>query len=112
MITTKNGFKWSKTEDGWRDEETLLVWLPVEPGRHTHYEALKLQDDSKRLPTIGELRMACEHGACEVIEDFKDYWSYSICPDNNDYAYKLDGHDGIVYNADRSSGNKVRMVRK
>lgn len=114
MITTSKGHKWSKTDEGWRDEQTGLVWLPVEPGTHTHNKALKLQNDTKRLPTLGELRIAWEHDACEVIEDFEDYWywSSSVHPDYSNLAYVLDGHYGNVYDDYRyNTFNAVRCVR-
>lgn len=113
-MKTKSGYKWTKLKSGFRDDQTGLVWLAKESCIHTHEQSLTLQDKTKRLPTIGELRLAWEHEACEVMTDFKDhtYWSSSVHPDVSSYAYGLDGHNGYFYNYYRYHNvSSVRCVR-
>lgn len=71
-----------------------LIWLPDEPGKYTFEEALKLQNEEKRLPTIGELRLAFENGI-KFADRF--YWSSSVHPDYSYNAYYFGGRDGDFY---------------
>lgn len=104
---------WTKTEDGWRDNRTGLVWLPKEEETYTYGKAKKLENELKRLPTIGELRMAWEHGARDVMGDW-DYWFWSSSPVWG-YPYKVHGFlgdNGYVDNLYRSGNGAVRCVAR
>lgn len=70
-----------------------LIWLDDEPGVYSHEQAMKLENEEKRLPTIGELRMAWEQGL-----KFKRarYWSSSIDLDYTSDAYYFFGDSGRI----------------
>lgn len=87
-----------------------LIWLDDEPGTYTHKEAMKLENQEKRVPTIGELRIAWEQGI--KFED-KWYWSSSVHPYYSNNAYVFDGRDGDVDNDYRGvSDVSVRCLKE
>lgn len=100
---------WTKTKDGWRDNRTGLIWLPKEEGIYTYREAMRLENESKRLPTIGELRMAWEHGARDVMDDWDHwFWSSSLV---SGYPYRAHDFVGVNGYIDYSYRDLICAVR-
>lgn len=99
LVKTKKGFVWQllDTTGIWRDQTSMRIWLPEEPGKYNHHDAMKLETDSKRLPTKEEFEKAKEHGIREILDmSGKWFWSASVHPNLSDYAYFFCGGGGYV----------------
>ena len=107
---TSTGHVWTKLDDdSYKDEISGISWLAPEPGTFTHSDALKLQTDKKKLPTIEEYEEAEKHGIREVL-DMKDkyWWSASLYPNNTGSAREFSGYSGYSGTYGRGYNNYVR----
>lgn len=107
-VITSKGFTFTRTEDGWRDDETGLVWHYSTYWRGTHYEAQKKFGD--KLPSKEQFEEAEKHGFREVLEIKSGwFWSSSVVPFNDDSAYDFVGYDGGIGNYYRSFINEAAL---
>lgn len=102
IIKTKTGHKWKIYKNGKAKDMHPggLTWFPKKPKTYTYDKVLKLENKSKRLPTIGELRIAWERGLSEVFKD-NDCWFWSSSENNSYGAWFFYGNYGFVYYGSR-----------
>ena len=114
-IITSKGHSWQLLSrdffgETWKDVSSGLTWLPKEPGSHSHYDAMKLEIETKRLPTKKEFEQAEEHGIREVLDDINHwFWSSSVHPDVSNLAYNFYGRSGYIYYVNRSYDYNVAV---
>lgn len=92
-VKTREGFVWIKMTNGWKDKRTGLIWTDEEKGTYTHYEAVEKFGSS--LPTKQDFETAEKHGIRAIIDmKGKWFWSASVHPDYDNFAYDFNGHSG------------------
>jgi hypothetical protein len=106
QVKTRKGFLWTlENKDGglfWRDETSKLIWFPEETGKYNHHDAMKLENEKKRLPTKEEFEEAEKHGIREILDmNGKWFWSASVHPAYSGNAYDFYGVNGGIYNFNR-----------
>lgn len=111
-VITSKGYKWILLNNNtWRDETSELTWLCIEPLRYSYDEALKLENDLKRLPTKQEFQEAEENGIREVFNMSNNwFWSSSDYPGSLKYAYGFSGNNGDVVDYYRYNSSGVLYV--
>jgi len=107
---TYTGHTWSMTENGWRDDSTLLTWKTEdEDDRHTFDDAVAKFRES--LPTKEEWKLAEKHGVREVLSLHGNmYWSASVNSSYLPSAGYFDSSYGNVLIAYRVSTFSVRLI--
>lgn len=116
QVKTEHGFIWTHVgPDSWKDETSQLTWLPDEPEKYTHYQALRLQNEFKRLPTKEEFEEAKEHEIRDIIKLMRARyrWSASVHPNGSDYACVFCSNSGAGFYGNRDDYyGSVRMVAR
>lgn len=102
-FTDSTGLKWYE----------LLKNVNGEIKTMNHYDALKEAEKLKlRLPTKEEIELAIEEGFLK--KGMKSFWSSSVHPDNDDYAFDFYGYYGyygyVDYFPRHYDFNGVRLV--
>jgi len=109
--------RFEKTNDGYLDNDTGLIWkLEDEIRAYSHEEALKLNGNVWRMPTITELLGIVEysrHDPATFLPNIRPsyYWSASIGAYGLASAGYVDFRKGYTGSGNRESSNYVRLVR-
>ena len=95
---------WNYLTDGrFKDNKTGLIWGPIQYGKYTHYEAEAKFGHA--LPTKEEFEEAEKNGIRQVFDMKKRYfWSASVHPKDEDFAFDFSGNNGYVYYDSRDDG--------
>lgn len=110
--------RFEQTADGWLDTQTGLVWKRFdEPNSYTYEEALALQDDTWRLPTINELFNIVDVSKYKPATtmpgiECAEYWSSSIFANDNDRSWYVDFIFGNAIYYYNYCELQVRLVKK
>jgi len=111
-VLVHNKYTWKISEDGHAyDCATGLLWFTKEKGEHNFEQAMTFEDQYKRLPTVGELKMAWERGLSEVFKD-NNCWFRSSSENDYGYAWYFNGSVGRVAGGYRDSDSSVRCVSR
>lgn len=112
FITSK-GFKFEKTNKGWKDVTSNLIWkFEDEKDLYTYDNAL--ENFRMNLPTKKEFEQAEEHGFREIINLKKDewYWSSSLVSLSRNGAWIFSSSSGDVVSNLRNFTYWVRCVER
>jgi hypothetical protein len=91
--------------------EEIHIETKLVGGQHTYDEALKLQDDGWRLPTIFELILIQKQA--ELGDDNREgaYWSSSTNANDSSNAWNVYFNNGNAYRNYKDNYRYVRLVR-
>jgi hypothetical protein len=111
--------RYIETESGdWLDTETNLIWKrEPEANRYDYYEAIQLQQNGWRVPSIKELFSIIDHDrfghATSLPHHTADiYWSASLSAGFSDHAWFVNFNYGNAnYYYCRDDCGLVRLVR-
>jgi hypothetical protein len=110
----ETGLVWQRCAHGQRwTEELACVGMP----EHLHFdEALRLQRDGWRLPSLAELRRLIDPALNSMVDpvafpDSPPTWFWAVGPDGGPSAWGLSCEQGGNDICDRGPGRAVRWVR-
>ena len=106
-----------KNSDGTiSDTETNLIWQATASKNMTWHEAMALERDGWRLPTISELVSLIDYNRCDPASEFPcmesaGFWSSSPYACSSNHAWRVYFYNGYAYFSSKYYEGRVRLVR-